>query len=166
MTLTKEEVLEEMESAWQEFRHQVRDLDYSLDWKRDPQDPESWSVRDIISHLLGNEERNALAYLRHTLKNDGSELRLEPGNPVRTPERRASSLAQLVAELDAQYQGMRQMVLEATAPQLETRGRFLGSAGIREYTFLERAYRSVHNHLREHTQQLVVLREELGVADL
>lgn len=166
MALTREQVLREMEDAWQELRHQLRKLDYSLDWKADPENPEAWSVRDIVSHLLGTPERNALAYLKHTLRGDGSVMPMEAGNPVRATERRSASLAQLVSQLEAQYQEMRQMVLQATPQRLEAKGRFLGRSGNTEVSFLERAYGSFHRHMREHTRQLQAMREELGVADL
>jgi hypothetical protein len=155
-----------MEDAWQEFRHQLRTLDYSLDWKADPENPETWSARDIVSHLLGTPERNALAYLKHTLKPDGSVMPMEAGNPVRATERRAASLAQLLSQLEAQYQEMRRLVLEATPQRLEAKGLFLGRSGNTEVSFLDRAYGSFHRHLREHTRQIQTLREELGAADL
>ena len=164
MALTRDEVLREMDEAWRELRQQLRGLDDRVDWKSDPQDPESWSVRDIVSHVLGTQEGNALAYLKHVGKRDGTEKRLEADDPVRTPERRAQSLAELVTELDAQCVEMRRMIEEATPAQLEARARFIGRSGGREQTFLERAYGSFHNHMRGHTEQVTELRRELGRA--
>lgn len=165
MSLTREEVLAEMEVVWQELRYELRDLDQSLDWKSDAQDSESWTIRDIVSHLVGTEEFNALAYLQHTLKDGDSEMRLEPGNPVRTPQRGGQSLSELVEELGVQYREMRRMVEEASPGQLEAKGRFVGQSGTREQTFLERAYRAFNYHMREHVEQIRSLRTEMGVSD-
>ena len=158
MDLTRDEVLREMEEAWGDLRQQLLGLDDRVDWKSDPQDDESWSVRDVVSHLLGTQEGNALAYLRHVLKADGTEKRLEADDPVRTPERSAQSLAELVAELDAHCREMRRMVQEATPAQLEVRATFIGRSGSREQTFLERAYGSFHNHMGQHVEQVKELR--------
>ena len=166
MSLTREEVLVEMEAVWQELRHELRDLDESLDWKRDARDSESWTIRDIVSHLVGTEEFNALAYLQHTLEDSDSEMRMEAGNPVRTPRRRSQSLSELVEDLSAQCQEMRRRVEEASPTQLEAKGRFVGQSGTREQTFLERAYRAFNYHMREHLEQIRNLRTEMGVSDL
>jgi hypothetical protein len=164
MSLTRDEVLREMEQVWRDLQHELLDMSYDIDWKRDPQDPESWSARDILSHLMGTEEGNALAYLKHALKADGTEKRLEAGNPVRVPERRDLSMAQLVTQMDAQVTEMRGMVQGATSAQLEATSWFVGGSGSREQTVLERAYRSFHNHMREHTEQVKELRRGLGSA--
>jgi hypothetical protein len=167
MPLTRDEVLANMESAYQAFRHELRDLNYSLDWKRDFNDPNAWSPRDIATHLIGTLERNTLRTLALLLEQGAATVQLEGDNPYRETATRAMTLQQLTGYLDEMQQKVVSAVRSATDAQLAAIARIPRADGtVRELTFLEVINRAFTAHWPEHTKQLHAIREELGVAEL
>lgn len=167
MALDKSTVLADMEAGWREFRHQLRDLDYSLDWKADPRNPQEWSVRDIVTHTIGDTELYTLRALERIMAGEAFAITVEDGNPHRSEQSRALQMAELLARVDEVYQCTVALVQAATPSQCEQKARLrLPSGQEVERSFLEAAQRAFQQHWREHAQQLYAIREQLGVAEL
>lgn len=168
MALTRHEVLAAMDQSYLAFLHELRDLQYSLDWKRDFNDPAAWSPRDIITHLAGTLERNTYRTLQAVLVEATPSVQPEGDNPYRSSETRAMTLAQLLDRLETLYDRLTELVSSASDEQLARKARLLrqDGAAARELTFLEIAHRAFSVHWPEHTAQLFAIREELGVAEL
>ncbi|MSQ12091.1 MAG: hypothetical protein EXR48_05320 [Dehalococcoidia bacterium] len=168
MSLTRDEALQAAEKGWREFRHQLRDLDYSLDWKRNPNDDAEWSVRDILTHVLGTAEQFTLPTMRRMLAEETPTVEHGPGSPYRAHETRAMSLTQLRDRLDAFYQEVVSLLRSSTSEQLQRKVRitWLDGRPQTERNVLEMANRGLGVHWPEHALQLYALREELGVAEL
>lgn len=168
MPLTRDEVLGAMEQGFQAFLHELRDLQYSLDWKRDFNDATAWSPRDIITHLMGTLERNTYRALQAIIADDVPPVPFEGGNPYRSPETRAMTLAQLLDRLETLEERLEELVSSVSDEQLARKARMVRPDGtfVREISFLETAHRAFTAHWPEHTKQLYAIREELGVAEL
>ncbi|MSQ14201.1 MAG: ClbS/DfsB family four-helix bundle protein [Dehalococcoidia bacterium] len=169
MPLTRDEVLGAMEQGFQAFLHELRDLQYSLDWKRDFNDSNAWSPRDIVTHLMGALERNTYRALQAIIMDDTPAVQLEGDNPYRSPETRAMTLAQLLDRLVTLEERLEELVSSVSDEQLARKARITGWADgtpLRELTFLEVAHRAFTVHWTEHTKQLYAIREALGVAEL
>lgn len=167
MSNAREQLLREMEAAWQEFRGQLRNLDYSLDWKAKPLEPEEWCARDIIAHLLGNTRQSLLATVRMALAEENPTVELRGSSPFRSPETRAMQLPELVAQVDTLYREALALVTSLRESDLSRKLTIRRADGsLQERTCLEMVQRTFCRHWRDHARQVARIREELGVAEL
>jgi len=167
MPLNRDAVLAAIDQGYHAFLHELRDLQYSLDWKRDFNDPAAWSPRDIITHLMGTLEVNTYRTLQAIITDESPTARLEGDNPYRSQETRAMALPQLLDRLETVYDRLTELIASVSDQQLGRTVRILRQDGTtRELTFLEVAHRPFATHWPDHTRQLYSIRQELGVAEL
>jgi hypothetical protein len=65
-----------------------------------------WSPKEIISHLLGPEESGHLPIFQAFLNKDAPTIEIDPGNPFFSGKRAQMTFAQLLSEVEKEYERM------------------------------------------------------------
>jgi hypothetical protein len=77
-----------------------------------------WSPKQIVSHLCGPEGIGMLPMLRAFVEQETPRLDLDPENPFFSENRAKMTLAQLLAEYDAEYSRIAEFVAGLSEQQL------------------------------------------------
>jgi len=159
-----EAVLEEAFALLAEVEGLLEGLDYSLDWKERPEDPDLWSARDVASHLLGPPGLGLPDLVRRALEGGGDEVAVPVGDPCRTPERRALRRADLARLLREQVEEIARLLRSAgPADRARTVRLRLPDGSPVDLTPLDLVRYGLLRHWREHTERLREIRRALGV---
>ena len=92
MTSQKEQHLENISDIRSELFQILEGMDYCLDWRPDP---ESWSVREVITHILNTPPPGVPGILKEMLAGDMQEYDLWADEKYLTPEGQSWDLEQL-----------------------------------------------------------------------
>jgi len=141
----------------------IEGMDYCLDWKPNP---DSWSVRDVICHMLDTPEKGIHRLIEGIIHGDLREFNLEPDLLDVTPERLANDIDQLRRELGQILEGLEQAVSHASESDFE--GKTILAHLIAYGRDEERTTQSLleglfDRHWRGHLGQISSLKEALGV---
>ena len=129
-----------------------------------------WSPKEILSHLLGPEEGSQLFILQAFLDQDTPKLDLEPANSFLSEERFRTSFAELLSQVEAEYERMSRFAEDLTEEQLGRKAQIpmLKDTPLGEYptlsTWLEMLCSMEGNHLEFHTNHMREILQELGMA--
>lgn len=163
MTSQKETHLEDVRSIQVELAQLLEGMDYCLDWKPDAN---TWSVREVVYHLLDTPPGGVGRVLRGTIAGTLEEYDLWADLSNMTPERQSYDMAQVRHDIDRFFQGLTEAVALAAEEDFERRSVLVHnkSRGTDEprtvKMLLERGFA---RHWREHLIQLGGLRESLGI---
>ena len=128
-----------------------------------------WSPKEILSHLLGPEETGHLSMLQAFLDQDTPRLDLEPENPFFTGKRARMTFAQLLAEVEREYERISKFVAGLSAEQLGRKAQIpmLKESPFGEYPTLETWIGllggSEESHVKFHISHMREILQGIGV---
>lgn len=154
-----EELLTKYQQAWQEFTAQLDGLEGYLDQRPLAQE---WTVREILSHLIGRPEGGLKATISRMAQEELPELDMNPGQINMTPERQGASLDSLLRQLEVVYKKNLEFAATLSDEVWQRKGHFPGLGGS-EFTALQFAKIGLYGHLRDHAGQLAKIRAALQV---
>jgi hypothetical protein len=129
-------------------------------------EPGEWTTRQVLSHLLFEPGWDPVALLKSFARTDLPVVEIEPGDPFLSPERRAMTLEQLVAALDAQRQAVFGYLATLTEADLERKARiplfktFMGTEEVPLPMFVGAVF---EYHINDHASQLAKIRDAVGL---
>lgn len=163
MTSQKEQHLENISDIRSELFQILEGMDYCLDWRPDP---ESWSVREVITHILNTPPPGVPGILKEMLAGDMQEYDLWADEKYLTPEGQSWDLEQLRGELNRYFGALEETLASATGDDIvntsvmvHQRNRHWDEPRTAQW-LLERLFAG---HWREHLDQLRDLRNGLGI---
>ncbi len=117
----------------------------------------AWCVKEVLSHLCGDEGESAVARLRRFVDEDTPLIGIVAGLPYYSPKRQAMSVAQLLSSVRAQYEPMGAFLAGLSDEQLARKGRvpLLKDTPFGEYpTLAQLAGALINFHLTDHVNQI------------
>jgi len=129
-----------------------------------------WSPKEILSHLLGEEGTSHLLTLRAFLERDTPRLDMEAGNPFFSTSRFQMQFAQLLTEVEQEYDRIARFAEELSGEQLDRMARIpmLKDSPLGEYptleTWLGLLGGAEKSHLQFHTGHMREILQDLGFA--
>ena len=163
MTQPKAQLLAQIPEIRAELRAILEGMDYCLDWRPDP---ESWSVREVISHLLNTPPGGVPVVFRGVMDGSVTEFDLWADQPYLTRQMQEWGIAELraalesyFAELTAALESVTEESLAAATVIVHQRNRHWDEPRPAQW-LPERLFAG---HWREHLAQLRELRDTLGV---
>ncbi|MFO7595744.1 MAG: maleylpyruvate isomerase [Desulfocurvibacter africanus] len=128
-----------------------------------------WSPKGILSHLLGPEGSGLLPILAVFLDQDTPRIDIEAENPFFSENRARMSFAQLITDVEREYERMAEFAAGLSREQLDRKARIpmLKDTPFGEYPTLEvwigLLGGTEQSHLRFHSGQMREIMGELGV---
>ena len=116
MTSQKEIHLNNIRSIRDELFRLIDGMDYCLDWKPDP---ESWSVREVIYHLVDTPEGGMNGLIGGILSGEKQEFDLEPDLNNMDQARLAVEMEQVRQDVGSILDGLEQAVTGANDADFE-----------------------------------------------
>jgi hypothetical protein len=126
-----------------------------------------WSPKEIISHVCGPEGVGLMAAVQAILGQDTPQLDLDPGNPFFTEKRSRMTLAELLAELKDEYNGIANLMAGLSEEQLARTAHIpmFKETPMGEYPTLATFVRTLaEHHFSFHIDHMREILEALGVA--
>ena len=162
MTSAKESLSELAQSVHTRLMELLDGMDYCLDWK-DQED--SWSVRQVVYHLLGTPPGGLNGVLKGVLSGDLAEYDLWADLDNITPQRMEHDRGTIRQEVEQHFSELASALASATDQDLseKTVVVHLKSRGEDvERTAEELLRRGLEGHWQGHLEQLGEVRESLG----
>jgi DinB family protein len=151
------------EAAWKNLTAQLAGMGPYLERADEPGE---WTTRQVLTHLLFQPDWDAVALLKSFAHADLPLVEIEPGDPFLSPERRAMTLDQLVAALDAQRRAVFAYLDTLSEADLERKARiplfkaFMGSDEVPIRAFVGALFEF---HINDHAGQLAKIRDAVGL---
>jgi DinB superfamily len=151
------------EAAWKNLTAQLAGMEPYLERSDEPGE---WTTRQVLTHLLFQPGWDAVALLKTFAHADLPLVEIEPGDPFLSPERRAMTLEQLVAALDAQRRAAFAYLDTLSDADLERKARiplfkpFMGSDEVPIPAFVGALFEF---HINDHAGQLAKIRDAVGL---
>ena len=163
MSTNNDTDLQTVRAIHAELLELLNGMDYCLDWKPDP---DAWSVRDVVYHLLDTPPEGIHTVLQRVLANEISEFDLRSDLSNMTMDRLSYDMEQVVEDVNRLFRGM-EAVLEA-AGEGDLAGKSVmvhqRNRGWDEPRTLQELLDGLFaRHWREHLAQVRELRESLGM---
>ena len=164
MTTQRDSLMESVRAVQTQLLQLLEGMDYCLDWKSEP---DSWSVRQLVYHLVDTPPGGLNGILRGFLDGTLSEYDLWADRDNLTPERLTYDLERVRMDLNQVFSGIEESLHRATdqdlveknvVVHLKSRGEEVRRNG------LELIQRGFGGHWQSHLEQLKALRESLGVS--
>ena len=163
MTNQKAQHLENINDIRAELFQILEGMDYCLDWRPDP---ESWSAREVITHILNTPPPGVPAILLGMLAGEIQEYDLWADQKYLTPEAQDWDLAQVREQLGNYFEALAESLAPAaeadltdTSVMVHQRNRLWDEPRTAQW-LVERLFAG---HWREHLAQLRELRDTLGI---
>lgn len=162
MTSAKDSLSELARSVQTRLMELLDGMDYCLDWK-DQED--SWSVRQVVYHLLDTPQGGLSGVLKGVLSGELAEYDLWADLDNITPQRMENDLDTIRQEVDRLFSELAAALASATDQDLfeKTVVIHLKSRGEDiQRTADELLRRGLEGHWQGHLEQLLEVRESLG----
>ncbi len=163
MTSQKEQHLENVNSIRAELFQILEGMDNCLDWRPDP---DSWSAREVIAHILNTPPPGVPGIFRDMLAGEIQEYDLWADQKYLTPEAQDWDMAQVKQALEGYFRGLEEALARATEADLadisamvHQRNRHWDEPRTAQW-LVERLFAG---HWREHLVQLQEIRDTLGI---
>ena len=162
MTSQKETHLSNIRVIREELFLLIDGMDYCLDWKPDP---ESWSVREVLYHLVDTPEGGMHSLIGGILSGEKDQFDLEPDLNNMSEGRLSADMAQARHDVGAILGGLEQAVDAASDSDFgKSILAHLVARGRDEQRTAQQLLEGLFaRHWREHLGQIRELREALGV---
>jgi hypothetical protein len=163
MTSQRDRHLGTLRSIRQQVLDVLEGMDYCLDWKPEP---EAWSAREVVYHLVDTPAGGIGAVLQGILSGELREFQVTPDRTNLTAERQTSDLEQVRREAVRVLDEVESAVSGADDEALA------GKSAVAHLTARSRSEERTAQmlleglfarHWREHLGQLQLLRDTLGV---
>ena len=144
-----------LEQKVHELEEALRGIDEGSAARR-PAEAE-WCVKEVLSHLCGDEGESAVARLRRFVDEETPLIGIVAGLPYYTPKRQAMPVAELLSSVRAQLEPMGEFLAGLSDEQLARKGRvpLLKDTPFGEYpTLAQLAGVLVNFHLVDHINQI------------
>ena len=163
MTTGKQAYLESAQSIKTELLAVLDGMDYCLDWK---QDPDEWSPREVVYHILETPPGGVHSLVKGILSGEVRDYDLWSDLTNMNPERAEFDLTQITADIESFFQGLVEALSGASDEDLEAKKVMMHqkSRGFDEERTLKTILeRTLEGHFPEHLTQLRALREALAI---
>ena len=163
METLRDAQLTKVQSIEAELLGLLEGMDYCLDWKPDP---DSWSVREVVYHLLDTPAGGVHTILQGILSGELTEFEVWADHTNMNPERQAYDIKAVLQDISALFRGI-EMALQSSSDEDLTGKTAL--AYLRSYDREDRRTGQalldglLARHWGEHLGQIKELRETLGV---
>jgi DinB superfamily len=160
---TVRELETKSDAAWKTLTAQLAGMEPYLE-RADA--PGEWTAREVLSHLLHAPGWNVAAVLRSFAARDLPVVEIDAGETFLTPERKAMTLAQLVAALDGQRREVFAYLRTLSEADLGRKARiplFKSFMGTDEITLPMFVGAMFDYHLNDHASQLAKIRKAVGL---
>ena len=161
--MTRDALLEEVQSIGVELDRLLTGMEYCLDWK--PQEDE-WSAREVVYHMVDTPAGGIHAAVQSILDGSARGLTVTASLTNLSDARMGEDLDGVKEDIDAVLMGLEGTLSAVTDDQLSTREAPVRSTtrGVTENrSAQDLTHRLFVNHWREHLLQLEALRDALGI---
>ncbi len=163
MTSQKSIFLDDVRSIKADLIQLLDGMDYCLDWKSDP---DSWSAREVIYHLVDTPAGGLHSLIQGMLSGQKKEFDLMPDQSNMTPDRLVQEFPQVEKDVLAVLEGLEEVISGASEAELaqKTITAHMLARGIREQRTVQNLLQGLFaRHWRGHLSQIQELREALGM---
>ena len=163
METLRDAQLAKVQSIESELLGLLEGMDYCLDWKPDP---DSWSVREVIYHLLGTPAGGVHTILQGILSGELTEFEVWADRTNMTPERQTCHIDAVLQDISVLFRGIEAALQAASDDDLTGKSAL---AHLRSYDREDQRTGQalldglLARHWGEHLGQIRELRETLGV---
>lgn len=163
MATGKQEQLELIRSVKSDLLAVLVGMDYCLDWK---QDPEEWSARELVYHVLDTPPGGAHHLVEGIIAGEIEEYEIWSDLTNVTPERVEYDLDQVNADIEAFFTSLDVSITEVSDEDLEGKKVMMHQrtrSVDEERTLNAILDRTLNGHMRDHLVQLQELRDILAI---
>ncbi len=163
MTGQRSMCLEDIRSIKAELLQLLDGMDYCLDWKPDP---DSWSAREVIYHLVDTPAGGLHCLIQGMLSGQKSDFDLMPDQNNITPDRLVQELRQVEKDVLEVLEGLESAISGASGAEWgeKTITAHLPVRGTSEQRTVQNLLQGLFaRHWRSHLSQLQELRAALGM---
>ena len=122
-----------------------------------------WSPKEVLSHLLGPEGSGHLPIFQTFLDKETPTIEIDPGNPFHSDKRAKMSFAQLLSEVEKEYDRMAEFAAGLSGEQLARKACVpkLKESQLGEYPSLEQMLKGLGQyHIQMHIDQILEILQE------